>query len=443
VRGDTYYIADGTYPAYTFDDNRSGNLQIKIIKATVQDHGTNTGWQNSYGDGAAVWGYGTGFSRSYYVFDGITGTGKVSGSYGFKVAKPPCTTHPQSYFGIYAPSIRVSHLEIEACGIDYNVTQQTVKIVSTHDDTLSHCFVWKAQNCVVTEHAYNVIIEHNYFKDQWSSSEHHGATTQGRDTRDCIYCFNTLEGGSGTGTAVWMKALSRELLVGETAHNLRWQVYGNVFYNCSKAVYSGTSASGEIMVDFDIHNNTFVGGSGRIFAQKEADYGKTSGRVYNNIMYNCHGASIEGIATHDYNTALNCPQYLRWTIEDESHGVVQDGASDPFVNSGAGDFRLIAATAAGKVLAASFNLDPEGKTRGEDGVWDRGAFEYSNTGVSWQFTVDSWQASALPGLIPGGTIDGLRIYNLVGNKVLPQQLSRTGIYLIPIERSIQIMTIVR
>jgi hypothetical protein len=54
VRGNTYYIADGTYGAYTFDDAVSGTSVITIRKATVASHGTETGWDNTYGDGVTT-----------------------------------------------------------------------------------------------------------------------------------------------------------------------------------------------------------------------------------------------------------------------------------------------------------------------------------------------------------------------------------------------------
>ena len=53
VRGDTYYLADGSYGGYTFDDANSGTTAITIKKATVSDHGTDVGWSSSYGDGQA------------------------------------------------------------------------------------------------------------------------------------------------------------------------------------------------------------------------------------------------------------------------------------------------------------------------------------------------------------------------------------------------------
>jgi hypothetical protein len=36
-RGDIYYIGDGTYGGYTFDDSESGTTYITIKKATASD----------------------------------------------------------------------------------------------------------------------------------------------------------------------------------------------------------------------------------------------------------------------------------------------------------------------------------------------------------------------------------------------------------------------
>ena len=41
------------------------------------------------------------------------------------------------------------------------------------------------------------------------------------------------------------------------------------------------------------------------------------------------------------------------------------------------DFHLHQATAPGATLGAPYDHDPDGKLRGADGTWDRGAFEYA------------------------------------------------------------------
>src|SRR5438445_6253385 len=48
VRGDTYYLAAGSYGAYTFNTAESGTSGITIKAATIADHGTSTGWSNTY-----------------------------------------------------------------------------------------------------------------------------------------------------------------------------------------------------------------------------------------------------------------------------------------------------------------------------------------------------------------------------------------------------------
>src|SRR3989344_1283684 len=89
-RGHTYYIADGVYGGYTFDDALSGNLYIIVKKAIASDHGTETGWQSTYGDEQAIWGYSVSFTRGYYIFNGSKSTDGVAGSYGFKILPGNC-----------------------------------------------------------------------------------------------------------------------------------------------------------------------------------------------------------------------------------------------------------------------------------------------------------------------------------------------------------------
>lgn len=93
VRGDTYYIADGSYPSYTVDDAVSGTLYITIRKATNSDHGTDIGWNVLYGDGQAIFNYGAQgsaitISTSYVDFDGVVGGGSDQSTYGFKLKFP-------------------------------------------------------------------------------------------------------------------------------------------------------------------------------------------------------------------------------------------------------------------------------------------------------------------------------------------------------------------
>jgi len=54
ARGVIYYVAAGTYPPHVFNDAVSGSTLITIKAPTIANHGTSTGWSNSY-QGQALW----------------------------------------------------------------------------------------------------------------------------------------------------------------------------------------------------------------------------------------------------------------------------------------------------------------------------------------------------------------------------------------------------
>src|SRR5581483_5070523 len=94
VRGDTYYVATGTYSTSTFSTATSGTLVITIKGATVADHGTDTGWSSAFsvdhltdgGTQATFSGVPITFSTSHWVFDGNTSTtlwDQTCADYGF------------------------------------------------------------------------------------------------------------------------------------------------------------------------------------------------------------------------------------------------------------------------------------------------------------------------------------------------------------------------
>ena len=105
VRGATYYVADGNYPGYVFN-NEGGGTQYITIKKALSDArcsvlgktvgecrgatANDPGWNNTMGDGEALFsspGYVWLFSSSthYYRFDGQVGSGKSPGNFGFRL----------------------------------------------------------------------------------------------------------------------------------------------------------------------------------------------------------------------------------------------------------------------------------------------------------------------------------------------------------------------
>lgn len=114
-----------------------------------------------------------------------------------------------------------------------------------------------------------------------------------------------------------------------------------------------------------VYNNTIVNGHG--INQGISFYNGSNNYVYNNLWYNNQNVSFQGV-THDYN----------WFYQSETHSEshIEYGNGDPFVNIGQLDFRLVGATEAGIQLDPTYRMDMLGNIRGDDGLWDRGAFEY-------------------------------------------------------------------
>ena len=55
-RGHVYFVAAGDYPGYTFDDPEAGDAEIRVLRASDDDHGTDVGWDPAYAGGEAVFG---------------------------------------------------------------------------------------------------------------------------------------------------------------------------------------------------------------------------------------------------------------------------------------------------------------------------------------------------------------------------------------------------
>lgn len=68
ARGEVLLVAAGSYPGYTFDDPAVDTASITVLRATVAEHGTDTGWDDTF-DGAAEFGPIV-VDAPFVVFDG-------------------------------------------------------------------------------------------------------------------------------------------------------------------------------------------------------------------------------------------------------------------------------------------------------------------------------------------------------------------------------------
>jgi hypothetical protein len=402
TRGDTYYVADGSYATYEFNDAVSTTLVITVKKATIADHGTETGWDASYGDGQAVFATQIKFTSSYFTFDG-NGTHTIpsddSTKYGFKVDSDSLT----NYTGIIAfgSGNAVSNITFKYAHV-YNTSNgsENCGTVGLRYYVGYNQTYIKVQNCLLENSGKDgiqistssfLLFERNYIKRygklEAGTPDVHGQTVQlfyGGD--DIIFRYNIWESCEGQG-------LIQIAGIGTITERVRF--YGNLVFNKygeTTAASGGFNSSGGIIGNawaynyqdaIYIYNNTFVnvGGDYGGHAHFPMGAGGTNEYGYNNLFFNCGGnVGATGFDAWDYHASGGCDR--NYGGANEQTGLTSAIFSDYESN----DFMLASNTTAGKVLdsevwwdeADTFfdyldsSLDMYGRDRK---TWSRGAFE--------------------------------------------------------------------
>jgi len=385
TRGDTYYIADGSYGGYTFDDGTSGTLVTTVKKATLADHGTDTGWDSTYGDGQATFSSQIEFTTSYWVFDGVTGGGAENNwnqNFGFKITE---TNDSDSVIRVAytgtANNITISHVEMQGKG---SVSSQGgyfsndgLAVYNASNVTISYFWIHGIGRCPFFISSQNFIAEHGWVQSYYGSSAVHSALasiwsfdgTVGNTT----FRYNLITDIESTGGLMWDNSDN---------HNAQLAVYGNVFYripgapwdNCCNGLVGGwAGGNGEDFYNARIYNNTFINVSGStVFTNFIIRSGDNIAN--NNLFYNTTATiDYSNIQTHNYSHYI-----ASGGTRGEANGTSAT-SGDPFVDYVNYNFSLRSTTAAGETLPSPFNTDMFGNVRGADGVWDRGAFEFVNS----------------------------------------------------------------
>lgn len=378
VRGATYYVAGGSYPKYKFDDPASGTQYITVKKATRGDHGSDVGWNAAYADAIAVW-PALGFSTGYYVFDGVTGGGPNAwtSGFGFRVT----ADDPAYNYFVYFTSADASNIVIKHVDIG----------MAVQPNPGCDCAVYSAKGAANITVAYSYlhdigdvgmtllngdgwVLEYNRMDRLARSGAkdgicgtlgqiNHGAGIELYGMTNMTIRYNNISNVQGTG---WIGNY------GGIIQNMA--IYGNTFYNTSdynetwtNGIIYNTSNGGNYL-DMKIYNNTFVNLNAAPILGISHD---TSGNEFkNNIVYNVNGTPAYYGCMKDFNASDQA-------IAGDSN--IEILKSNPFLSTSGGTFLLSTKTAPGVVLSAPFDKDPTGISRGADGVWDRGASEFSIT----------------------------------------------------------------
>jgi hypothetical protein len=370
ARGITYYVATGTYTGPQHITTAvSGSTLITIKGATAADHGMATGWNNSFGvdvtqakfswfNTAVFFGFSTFWvDTSFITIDGNTGTDGQPSTYGFaSPAIASCASNDWAAFA-YGGSNNASNNTIRWFAFDASACSDATQVVRTllnesttgnyNNNLTSHVYCNKTQDCV-TYHwsngftaATGNIVEYMWVPvgGAWDGdTNHHGEQFNMFCQDGTTIRYSTVLSGTSTGLLVANDATTA---CDSTVGFNNGKIYGNVFGgNCcaNNGVITSTGASG--IKNTVVYNNTIVNvTTGPWFGPLGFN---TSNTVKNNIVWNSpcsYGAPLQRHIhiIHFFPALIRRPprQAGKW-----------------------------------------------GLTRGSDGTWERGAFEFQSGGLS-------------------------------------------------------------
>jgi hypothetical protein len=379
VRGDTYYVGAGSYTSKTWNTPDSGTLVITIKKATTADHGTDTGWNSAYA-AQATFTERNDIETDYWVFDGQVGdyaTGGI-GSYGFKEQYSVgdyagCgSSGGTTGAGFLLCGSNVTIRYVDCSGYagtgDYNYPGQAkcIEAYQGNNWTVSHVAMHGCESCLQGGQN-NWVVEYSYMYNSRSIST---------NFHNNIYYLGGGSGGIFRYNKAWDYNSEGVFLTEGPLSNI--YIYGNVF--ASDGTQSGYPRGVELRQDFS-YTNVFM---------------------YNNTFYNLNDGAINDLTGSTGNTCTGCYAWNNLAVltgysfsasaVNQSNNV-SDSTTSRFLSVSplyTADFHLKSATTNGSTLSSTlpasctvgvncYNIDPDGKTRGADGTWDVGAYEYGGS----------------------------------------------------------------
>ena len=399
TRGDTVYFADGTYngwPAFTFNKPASGTTLITVKKAIPGsgNHGTDTGWSDSFGDGQAIFNGGLKISSAYWIFDGQTGGGPGSwtSNYGFKVDAsavlgPSVTTRDGG------ANLTIRHMEVKGCysqgaavNLGHNADTLNIWDGSGSSCTFSYMWLYDAARCPIFNSGNNITFEYIYTGRFGLSNAGHSEIMSSQRDPDP-------GGGPDNITVRWCLFTSAASTGGLLTKGTNYYIYGNVFIQReNRTMPHGFSGKWD---QKRLHgcwswNNSYLSPTAisPFFNYSINSQGSTSSdiMIHNSILYDdaaWSNGNFSNVNAHNYNHfAAISPS----GVFGEANG--SNSPTNPFVNIAGDDFGLTAAQAAaippGQNLTGvapynsrpGYNMDMFGNVRGADNKWDRGAIEF-------------------------------------------------------------------
>lgn len=380
MRGDSWYLVDGTYATKTLSAANSGTTLITIKKATASNYTdiTATGWTSSFTNQASLGGLT--ISSSYWLIDGVTGDG---------ASVVPADTNTIRY-GFY---FTADNRPVNFSGAISNITVQHARFITTYTPEVAKTAIYSSdsdfadKNTLTISHClfdlFNEVVRNG--NSQWDgailqysiilNSEGHSDNDPGTtDTHgnpinamwaplvNMTIRYNVFKDMYGNGVS--------GVISGNNAGIQSLMCYGNVFDNIPHCTYVIGANSGYSITGSRFYNNTVIHCN-----NDDAGYpicGRITGSNNiggNNLLYDLISVMYNSAWVGDYDAFYSC------SLSSGANKYVSTG--NPFVNYAGMDYRLATNTPAGTNAGALFATDALGTTRT---TLTRGAFEFGSGG---------------------------------------------------------------
>ena len=370
--GDTIWVAGGTYTgALNIQKTASSGSPIAIRRArsdAIECTGA-AGWSSGFDSlitqqqGSMDLG-----TSSWIIISGRTtasgGTHTINPSRGARhgwLMTRMGLTAGNGIEGFGASNITVEYLELEGAGeidVDSGSDMRGIRVTIGNNANWLMANLWMhdwESACYFvggSGHTFEYGVMEDIAPLDWVEHHPNGIITW--STPNCIVRYSTFRkgpNGLGCGEGIFFE---------QSGGSTGWQIYGNLFYNLDQQGWKGLQISGNAGA-IKIYNNTFDNNYAGFSTQVSAQAGT---ETKNNIFSRHAGATSFGTSSNNLTTT--------------TAGV--------FVNRAAGDYQIVSTTGAGFArnagtnLGSPYNVDMNGVTRGIDGTWDIGAYEYNAGG---------------------------------------------------------------
>jgi hypothetical protein len=421
------YVADGSYGAISITSPTDGTDRIYIKKATASAHGSETGWDNAYGDGQATIQAAAGTSgseiktiyigTSYVTIDGVAGTGETGSSYGFvvKLGADIGVIDPDGHYyvalalggtglnDVWATNVTIQYIffdgptELLTC-----LTKPKASGGCTNDGVLvdtayanyfeaSHIYSEGFTNNINVRRTENALVHDSYFGNNTTSATGNHGQNMNVELMKNIKIYNNLFRDSQT----FVIAVHNN--IGTKAATTGLEVYNNIAIGSGSYVaifLGGMASSTDVFWGAKIHHNTVINSNltarGFVYLYGLTDSTTNRSYAYNNLFYNTAYPQIS-IATaypadagenivHDNNAYLYCTGATT-TGDETSPQVDAEAPSTIFTNYAGGVYTINASDQTaidriigqGKTLASPFDIDRAGVSR--TAPFDIGAYD--------------------------------------------------------------------